>query len=184
METSVFSQRLQAIKNEKQLTLKQLNQMTGISVSALSHYFSGANLPPLDIAIKLADTLGVSMDWLCGHENREVYKSEEGLDCAQVAIFFDRVVDSFLETSLDVIDTARGQCVCLCVYSDALCTYYEQKRSSDEYYRKLPAGMKDDFLPYKQAMESQLHEYLRKLSGEETGLRPRPDPDDVDEFPF
>ena len=66
MTTVLFAERFKAAREKSGLTLKELKDRIGVSVSALSHYANGANLPPLDVAAKLATELGVSLDWLCG----------------------------------------------------------------------------------------------------------------------
>lgn len=66
MTTVLFAERFKAAREKSGLTLKELKDRIGVSVSALSHYANGANLPPLDVAAKLAAVLGVSLDWLCG----------------------------------------------------------------------------------------------------------------------
>ena len=66
MSLDMFAERLAGVRKKKGLTLKEVSSETGISVSALSHYLSGVNIPPLDVAVKLAKFFEVSLDWLCG----------------------------------------------------------------------------------------------------------------------
>ena len=66
METNIFTQRLKEAREKEGLSLKELQSRVGISLSALNNYVAGKTIPPLDVAVKLAKELHVSLDWLSG----------------------------------------------------------------------------------------------------------------------
>lgn len=68
MEKNIFVERLRLAREEKGMGLKELREAVGISQSAMSHYSTGATIPALDVADRIAKVLGVSLDWLCGKD--------------------------------------------------------------------------------------------------------------------
>ena len=65
-----FSEHLQQIRQSKGLSQTDLAQRTGLKPAAISHFETGRRKPSFDNLNKLADALGVSMDYLFG-EARE-----------------------------------------------------------------------------------------------------------------
>lgn len=63
--------RLREVRDAKKLTQKQLSNKVGISPGSLSAYEKGTKTPPVNVAARIADTLGVSLDWLFGLEKKE-----------------------------------------------------------------------------------------------------------------
>ena len=61
-----FAERLQEIQKQRGLTQKAMAEMIGIMPASLSAYMKGTKTPALDIAVKIANALGVSIGWLCG----------------------------------------------------------------------------------------------------------------------
>jgi transcriptional regulator with XRE-family HTH domain len=61
-----FGNNLRAKRQELEIKQKELAQTVGISAQSLSVYEKGVKLPPLEVAVKLAEALGVSLDWLTG----------------------------------------------------------------------------------------------------------------------
>lgn len=72
MDGTTFAERMRKAREKKDMGLKELRELVGASQSAMSHYSTGATMPPLDMAVKIADVLGVSLDWLCG---KDAYKA-------------------------------------------------------------------------------------------------------------
>ena len=62
---SEFSNRFRQLKEESNLTLKDLSEELGISVPNLSYYMKGRE-PSYDILISIADYFNVTTDWLIG----------------------------------------------------------------------------------------------------------------------
>lgn len=53
---------LAEMRQEKNLTQEQLAQKINVSRKAISHYETGRAKPSLDVAVKLAKALGVSVE--------------------------------------------------------------------------------------------------------------------------
>lgn len=62
---SEFSNRFRLLKDESELTLKDLSDELGISVPNLSYYMKGRE-PSYDILISIANYFNVTTDWLIG----------------------------------------------------------------------------------------------------------------------
>jgi len=57
------------------LTVKELSLKTGIAKGTLDCYLGvRASMPPADIAVKIADALGVTVEYLIGQETKKQYK--------------------------------------------------------------------------------------------------------------
>ena len=66
MDKNIIALRIKEARKKKNMDLKTLREAVGVSQSAMSHYSTGSTVPTLEVAAKLAETLGVSLDWLCG----------------------------------------------------------------------------------------------------------------------
>lgn len=62
----IFKERFEKVRNERKVTQKEIADALGLTSQAISSYLSGRTKPSLDIAAKIAEFLGVSLDWLCG----------------------------------------------------------------------------------------------------------------------
>ena len=71
-----FSERLQAIRDDKGFTQKHLGEVLNISVSTISHYENGTREPNIEILIQMAKVLGVSVDYLIGSTNVNILPEE------------------------------------------------------------------------------------------------------------
>lgn len=69
MSPEMFATRFKEAREKKNITIKALQPLVGASPSAMNGYATGKNLPPLDVASKIAQELDVSLDWLCGIES-------------------------------------------------------------------------------------------------------------------
>lgn len=63
-----FGKRLRKSREEKNLTQKQLADLVFLGESTISFYESDKREPKYEILEKIADVLGVSVDWLLGRE--------------------------------------------------------------------------------------------------------------------
>lgn len=61
-----FGEKVKLLRKERNLTQKQLADMLGVVVSAISSYESGARYPSYDGLIRLARIFHVSTDYLLG----------------------------------------------------------------------------------------------------------------------
>lgn len=74
MWISVFSARLRSAMKANSLTQSKLAEITKIRQTTVSDYLNGKTVPAADVFMRLAQALGVSMEWLCGQdtEGREM----------------------------------------------------------------------------------------------------------------
>lgn len=66
-----FGQILKTLRKEKHMTQTKLGDRLGISKAAVSKYELGLASPPLDILRNMAAIFNVSLDYLCGTEQRD-----------------------------------------------------------------------------------------------------------------
>ncbi len=65
---------IRILRKEKNITMKQLGKMIGVSESAVSQYENGKRQPDIDTLIKIADFFNCSMDYLLRRtENRQLH---------------------------------------------------------------------------------------------------------------
>lgn len=62
----IFKERFEEIRRHRNVTQKEIADAIGLTSQAISSYLSGRTKPSLDIAAKIAEFFGVSLDWLCG----------------------------------------------------------------------------------------------------------------------
>lgn len=60
----VFGARLKGLRKQKGWAQKELAGLVGIRFQQLNKYESGLNIPPAEMLVKLADALGVTVDYL------------------------------------------------------------------------------------------------------------------------
>lgn len=61
-----FAERLQEIREDRGISRKELASKLNITVSALGMYEQGRREPNLEMLVRLADTFGVTLDFLVG----------------------------------------------------------------------------------------------------------------------
>lgn len=71
MDLSLFVQRLEEARKVQGMTVKVLAEACNVSESTMTRYTKATVLPTLDIACKMAEVLGVSLDWLSGNATRQ-----------------------------------------------------------------------------------------------------------------
>ena len=67
-KNKVFAERLMLTRRRDLITQEELAEMVGVSGQTISAYERNIQTPSLDIAVGIADALGVSLDWLAGRE--------------------------------------------------------------------------------------------------------------------
>ena len=63
--------RIRDLREDKDLTQKEIAEMLGMSQTGYSKYETGENDIPTQILIKLADFYGTSVDYLLGRTNKK-----------------------------------------------------------------------------------------------------------------
>lgn len=64
-----MNKKLKLLRNDKNLSQKEVTNIIGVTVSAYSNYEQEIREPSYDILIKLAKFYGVSTDYLLGLED-------------------------------------------------------------------------------------------------------------------
>lgn len=67
--SEIFSKKLKQCRSDKNLTQRQVAEMSGLTPATISAYEKGVKNPSFESAVLLANTLDVSLDWLCGKES-------------------------------------------------------------------------------------------------------------------
>lgn len=67
-KNKVFAERLMLTRCRGLITQEELAEMVGVSGQTISAYERNIQTPSLDVAVGIADALGVSLDWLAGRE--------------------------------------------------------------------------------------------------------------------
>lgn len=88
---AVFSERLRAARKNKDITQSELEGACGVAQSAISVYENGekSQTPNLEDAVKIADVLNVSLNWLCGLDD-----SEQTITPVQWLIYMDKLLNN------------------------------------------------------------------------------------------
>lgn len=82
---SEFSNRFRQLKEESELTLKDLSDELGVSVPNLSYYMKGRE-PSYDILITIANYFNVTTDWLIGRTDARNPESLNAFDMIEEKI--------------------------------------------------------------------------------------------------
>ncbi len=65
-------ERIRELREQKNISQKQIADIMHISQSSISEYESGNQQPPLDMIVKLADFFDVSIDYLLGRTDIKI----------------------------------------------------------------------------------------------------------------
>lgn len=87
-----FGERLKALREEKQISQRELGQFFNLSQSTIAYYETNKKEPNKDTLQRLADYFHVSVDYLLGRTNdpRPASKTENSLDDPKLK----RIIDS------------------------------------------------------------------------------------------
>lgn len=175
MDTNIFTQRLKEAREKEGLSLKELQARVGISLSALNNYVAGRTVPPLDVAVKLAKELHVSLDWLSGIEGSDTAPIIKVSNCYETACMLDQIVDLYGIASITPEEYEPIECfvtygVTLRINSDALYDYYLNKDRLLQFKAALPEALQNEYLSQSEILLKNLRETLR-TTGKLTGLK-------------
>ena len=65
----MFGKRLRKVRMDRHLTQQKLAEMIGLALRSYQCYEQGTREPPMDMLIKLSNTLDVSVDYLLGRSD-------------------------------------------------------------------------------------------------------------------
>lgn len=66
-----FGRRLKHLRNQHRMTQAEVGELLGINATTVVNYENGLRKMPLDMVVKLADHLKVSVDSLLGTKNKK-----------------------------------------------------------------------------------------------------------------
>ena len=69
-----FNDRLSCILSERGLTQRELAGMCGVDETSMSRYVNGSRKPCMDILVRIAGALNVSVEYLTGSEEEISFK--------------------------------------------------------------------------------------------------------------
>lgn len=181
-----FAQKLRELRAGLMKTQKQAANMVGIAPTTLSAYENGTKIPVLDVAVKIAEAYGISLDWLCGRDagNGEPREIETLGDVIQQLSRILHIRTLFSLSSYDdtghviaSIDTTDGDMVTILLkWADVLRLYHDGTIDDDMYGPWLTKQIeKYSSIP--------LHN-TNQLGNSDNAARTSFAPDDDDELPF
>lgn len=95
-----FGKRLRAVRKELGLTQKELGERIGVGRTTISEYESGKIVPRQDGLIKLAEVLGVNVDFLTG--TQAIATLEDGKFVCQIEDSLLSIIRMFNMESVSV----------------------------------------------------------------------------------
>ena len=69
-----FSSKLSCILAERGLTQRELAGMCGVDETSMSRYVNGSRKPCMEVLVRIADALNVSVEYLTGNEKEVSFK--------------------------------------------------------------------------------------------------------------
>ena len=70
---NTFSKRLKDLRASLKLTQAEFAKEIGTTQATLSSYENSDKLPPVDVLISIGQKYHVSLDWLCGLQNEQIF---------------------------------------------------------------------------------------------------------------
>jgi len=68
IDPKIFGERIKRARKASRLTQKALAEIIGVGENAVHQIERGNNWPSLPSTVRLANHLGLSLDWLCGRD--------------------------------------------------------------------------------------------------------------------
>lgn len=84
-----FPKRLKDIRRQKNISQNELGKMIDLHYSHIGRYERGQSVPSTETLYKLANALGVTMDWLLEGETRKMAESK--LEDKELLFLFQQV---------------------------------------------------------------------------------------------
>lgn len=85
-----FGKKIKSLRLERNITQKQLADMAGVAVSAISSYESGNRYPSYDVLISLSRIFRVSTDYLLGLDKMKTV-DVSGLDEREINVIMQMI---------------------------------------------------------------------------------------------
>ena len=84
-----FNERLSSILAEQGLTQRELAGMCGVDETSMSRYVNGSRKPCMDVLVRIAEKLNVSVEYLTGNEEEISFKEIKHLLCSNLSHLTD-----------------------------------------------------------------------------------------------
>lgn len=91
----IFARRLKQLRNQHNLTTRELGEIVGTSNATISRYEKGDRDPDLLVAQKIASYFGVTIEYLCGEE--------VGLETEQLIGIYSKLTSELKEEAMKYI---------------------------------------------------------------------------------
>ena len=101
---------LRKLRRKKNITMKQLGEMVGVSESAISQYENGKRQPDQPTLIKIADYFNVSTDYLLGRNEKNPAPSLTASELQLINNFRSlngEGQEKLLDHSIDLVSSGR-----------------------------------------------------------------------------
>lgn len=179
MDTNIFTQRLREAREKEGLSLKELQARVGISLSALNNYVAGKTVPPLDVAVRLAKELHVSLDWLSGINGSDTASVIKVSNCYETACVLNQILELYQEASIEpraeeLWDASgpisRAERITLRLESSALYDYYVNRKRLEDFGKSLPIEMQEEYQTQRVILGQSFMDALRR-SKRPTGIK-------------
>ena len=137
---------IRRLRKEKRMTLKDMSQLTGISVQALSNYEKGSRTAGLEKVILMADALGAKLEDVLGTSQKaasimralNAWKNRKGYDCLKPCPFCGNKPTMITRRGED---GWRDRFYVLCSYEDGGCGaeggwYHTEAEAAEAWNRR------------------------------------------------
>lgn len=81
----LLGSKIKALRNKQKMTQSELASCVGVTKSTIAAYENNSRLPSYEILLKLADTFGVSLDYLF-RDQSDVTINADGLTAEQILL--------------------------------------------------------------------------------------------------
>lgn len=131
LNVEVFGKKLESERKKQGLTQEQLAEMADVSMQTISGYERGDKKPNLDTAVRIANTLSLSLDFLCdGSEVAEQRKTDPKIATladiqAILDILYERIPDCEIQSEDDHIAFFISNCPQIAKYYQSYITMSE-----------------------------------------------------------
>ena len=84
-----FNERLSCLLAERALTQRELAGMCGVDEASMSRYVNGSRKPCMDVLVRIAANLNVSVEYLTGSEDEISFTEIKHLLCSNLSHLTD-----------------------------------------------------------------------------------------------
>lgn len=172
MEKDIFASRFKEAREKKGVTIKEMIPAIGVSPSAMNNYATGKTLPPLEVALRIAEYLGVSLDWLVGR-NVRAFRCRSCSDAIHLIGELERCFHH-TEFGIEMRNSDGRYLVHIAIESKFLYSFYEKVLDMNKVQKSLPLDLAARMRPILEAAQQKLVDEVIKrqdlIDPKDTGL--------------